>query len=284
MNRYKEKFNQYLKNFFINHPKLGIYYEICEDGKRLRPILILGIATFLKKDWENTCFVNKIYKFALIVELIHSTSLIIDDLPSMDNDQFRRNNLTFHYKYGVKKTYLMVYNLLVIIKKMILELFEYRITAESLQLEELINLETGNLIKGQSWDLDPYWKPLLGSRALKIAEYKTTSLFRLSVMGVFFLLKECISLDMDANTLKDVENNLLKIGENLGMAFQLSDDYLDMKSDKESNNYGLETSPERLKNKFSEYANELEVGIKELKCKEDFMSELISLMKKRLIK
>uniref|UniRef100_A0A6C0E8U8 Polyprenyl synthetase n=1 Tax=viral metagenome TaxID=1070528 RepID=A0A6C0E8U8_9ZZZZ len=279
MNEYREKFNQYLKKFFINHHKLGVYSEICSSGKRLRPILIFGIAKFLKNDWENTDLKDKIYKFALIVELIHNTSLIIDDLPSMDNDQYRRNNLTFHYKYGVKKAYLIVYNLLVIIKRMILELSDFKITPLSLQIEELINIEISNLIKGQSLDLDPTWKPLIGSRVLKIADYKTVSLFRLSIIGVFLLLRDNICVDAEYMT-----DNLLKIGEDLGMAFQLSDDYLDIGVDKEFNNYALETSPEKLKIKFDEYINDLEMRIKEIGMKEDFMSELILMLKKRLIK
>ena len=295
MDKYREKFDHHLKDFFINHPKLDVYNEICLDGKRLRPILILGIATFLNPEWENTDLKDKIYKFALIVELIHNTSLIIDDLPSMDNDKYRRNNLTFHYKYGVKKAYLMIYNLLIIIKKMILELLELldKFSNESLRLEELINLETGNLIQGQSWDLNETWKPLLGSRSLKIAEYKTTSLFRLSIVGVFFLINNAsdaldkgLNKDLEDKDLedKDLEDNLLKISENLGMAFQLSDDYLDVNIDKKYNNYALETSSENLKDKFNMHINDLENHLKKIELNEYFMNELIFLLKKRLDK
>ena len=80
-------------------------------------LTLLEVANYLNPDWKNNQELNqKIYNFALILELIHSTSLIIDDLPSMDNDTYRRGNLTFHAKYGQQNAYLMVYNLLVFIK------------------------------------------------------------------------------------------------------------------------------------------------------------------------
>lgn len=68
-------------------------------GKRLRPLIILSISQHLDIQDENSklCI--------LIVELLHSASLILDDLPCMDNDILRRGNETVHYKYGIKPAY-----------------------------------------------------------------------------------------------------------------------------------------------------------------------------------
>ena len=179
MNLHQSKFNDYLKEFFIKHPKLGLYYEICEGGKKLRPSIILEIASYLKNDWENGIYRKKILDYAVMVELIHSTSLIIDDLPSMDNDKFRRGKLSFHAKHGQHKSYLMVYNLLMAIKKLIIGLCkDDPFERAYLELEEFVNLEISNLIGGQKKDLNPKWKLLGGSRSLKIAEEKTASLFK----------------------------------------------------------------------------------------------------------
>jgi len=277
MNQYQEKFNKYLKTFFINHPKLGQYYEICEGGKRLRPILVLAMATHLKNDWETSPYKSKIYDLALIIELIHSTSLIIDDLPSMDNDQFRRNQLTFHYKHGRHQAYLMVYNLLTVIKKLILNLEGGKM--DYIELEELINFEIGNLILGQRLDLDPKWQPHNPdeSRTLKIAEYKTASLFKLSVLGPYLLLKPFLDLKIGST-------KFLDLGHHLGMAFQLSDDYLDLKRDSVWNNYGLETSLTKLKTKFKDYLSLVDSDLKALKINDLGLKEIIDLMEGRFQK
>ena len=68
-------------------------------GKRLRPIIILSISKHLDIQDKNRelCI--------LIVELLHSASLILDDLPCMDNDILRRGKETVHYKYGIKPAY-----------------------------------------------------------------------------------------------------------------------------------------------------------------------------------
>lgn len=287
MDIYQKKFNKYLKTFFIKHPKLGQYYDICEGGKRLRPIIVLLIASHLKSDWENSLYKSKVYDLALIIELIHSTSLIIDDLPSMDNDDFRRNQLTFHYKYGKHQAYLMVYNLLTVIKKLILNLnSNLDLDLDSnLDLEELINVEIGNLILGQKLDLNPKWKPNNPdeSRALKIAEYKTASLFKLSVLGPYLLLKPFINLNNSINSSK-----FLNLGHHLGMAFQLSDDYLDLKKDFIWNNYGLETTPEDLVIKFQEYLVLIDLDLEVIKLSDpilkNILKEIIDLMKDRFPK
>jgi geranylgeranyl diphosphate synthase type II len=255
MEKIKKDFEDFLEIFLKKNNEnnlMDILKDVILGGKRLRPILVLEVATYLNPDWKNHQELNqKIYNFALILELIHSTSLIIDDLPSMDNDTYRRGNLTFHTKYGQKNAYLMVYNLLVLIKSLIIENDDK--TLWYVELEELINNEMSNLVLGQKYDLDPEWKPDNNlSRTLKIAEYKTASLFKLAFLGSFYLLeKENHENLKELKELKELKDILGSLGLNLGMAFQLSDDFLDLSTDLKTNNYGLETSPENLKNKYT---------------------------------
>ena len=69
-------------------------YSLMAGGKRLRPILIIASYNLFKDDIE------KCYKFAVAMEMVHTFSLIHDDLPGIDNDDYRRGKLTNHKKYN----------------------------------------------------------------------------------------------------------------------------------------------------------------------------------------
>jgi geranylgeranyl diphosphate synthase type II len=241
-----DEFDTFLNLFLKDNPE---YIDVFKGGKRLRPILVMDVADNIVPTWRSTQeTAYKIRSFALILELIHCTSLIIDDLPTMDNDTYRRGELTFHAKHGRQAAYIMVYNLLSLIKKIIWKNDDN--TEEYIDFEELVNTELTNLVLGQKYDLDDEWKPNPKeqvSRTLKIAELKTASLFKLAFLGPFYLLKP--------NNSKITVEVLSRISLNLGMAFQLSDDYLDIDNgvDNEKNNYGLETSIESLENKYIDY-------------------------------
>ena len=293
MEKIKKDFQNFLElflkentNFNNNNNLINILKDVILGGKMLRPVLVLEVATYLNPNWKNNPeYTQKIYKFALILELIHSTSLIIDDLPSMDNDTYRRGNLTFHAKYGQQNAYLMVYNILVLIKSLIIENDDK--TLWYVELEELINNEMSNLVLGQKYDLDPEWKPSNNlSRTLQIAEYKTASLFKLAFLGPFYLLEK-----ENLKELKDLKDILDSLGLNLGIAFQLSDDFLDLSTDLKTNNYGLETSPENLKNKYLEYRTNIFNDLKKLKIlknlkifkKDSAIYEMVMMMDKRTL-
>jgi geranylgeranyl diphosphate synthase type II len=194
----------------------------------------------------------------------------------MDNDTYRRGQLTFHAKYGQHSSYLMVYNLLSLIKKLILE--DDDETLEYLELEEIINTELNNLVLGQKYDLDPDWIPLTGSRTLKISELKTASLFKLSTIGPYYLIKP-------KNTTIIAPDILLLLGYNLGMAFQLSDDFLDINIDNDTNNYGLETSEQELHSMFMKFHNSILFILKNKNIdKKSAFYQILDLMNKRFLK
>ena len=98
---YREYIESYLKDFyaqFHDEPQKLLFdameYSLLAGGKRLRPILAFEFCRMCSGDWKKAA------PFAAAVEMIHTYSLIHDDLPCMDNDDFRRGRLTNHKVYG----------------------------------------------------------------------------------------------------------------------------------------------------------------------------------------
>ena len=115
-----EKFiiNKYINNY-PNELKDKVLY-LLQNGKRLRPILFLifsdssdssdnSESSNSSDSSGNTYENDTIYNIAIYIEVIHSLSLVLDDLPEMDNDSLRRDNLTFHVKYGIDYTNFFIY-------------------------------------------------------------------------------------------------------------------------------------------------------------------------------
>lgn len=101
LNEYLSIFNKNLDVFVQGLSDLApkkivesIVYSIKNGGKRVRPCLLYASAKMLNVDFE------KVHNYALAIELIHSYSLVHDDLPAMDNDDFRRGKLSTHKKFG----------------------------------------------------------------------------------------------------------------------------------------------------------------------------------------
>ena len=99
--KYREYVEQYLADFydqFQDEPQKPLYdamkYSLFAGGKRLRPILAFEFCRMCGADWKKAA------PFAAAIEMIHTYSLIHDDLPAMDNDDFRRGRPTNHKVYG----------------------------------------------------------------------------------------------------------------------------------------------------------------------------------------
>ena len=98
---YREYIERYLKDFYQpwqDEPQTRLYdaifYSLLAGGKRLRPILAFEFCRLCGREWQAAA------PFAAAVEMIHTYSLIHDDLPCMDNDDFRRGRPTNHKVYG----------------------------------------------------------------------------------------------------------------------------------------------------------------------------------------
>jgi len=98
---YREYIEAYLKNYYSqlhDEPQKPLFeaieYSLLAGGKRLRPVFAFEFCRLCGGQWENAA------PFAAAVEMIHTYSLIHDDLPSMDNDDYRRGRLTNHKVFG----------------------------------------------------------------------------------------------------------------------------------------------------------------------------------------
>ena len=141
------EFNIYMEEF-INKELPQQHIEkikyMLEGGKRIRPIIGTAFSVGNQNNWD----------LLTIVEIIHNTSLILDDTPQMDNDTIRRNNPAFHIKYGVKATYLFSYYLISWVGKYMAKRFSnYGDKYKNCIGSDNVGAELLSLISGQYKDL-----------------------------------------------------------------------------------------------------------------------------------
>jgi geranylgeranyl diphosphate synthase type II len=188
-------------------------YSLFAGGKRLRPILCLAAAEACRGDIDNAL------PLACAVECIHTYSLVHDDLPSMDNDDFRRGRPTCHKVFGDGIAVLAGDALLTIA-------FEIVSTARpaprydiSILLGEIaVAAGSQRLIAGQVADLEAEGKRVKRDQLRFIHENKTAAMLKSSVrLGA-------MSANADAKRLAAIT----QFGERLGLAFQVIDDILDV--------------------------------------------------------
>jgi geranylgeranyl diphosphate synthase, type II len=188
-------------------------YSLFAGGKRLRPILCLAAAEACGGTIDNAL------SLACAVECIHTYSLLHDDLPSMDNDDFRRGRPTCHKVFGEGIAVLAGDALLTIA-------FEIVSTAKpasgydiSILLRELaVAAGSQRLIAGQVADLEAEGKRVKRDQLRFIHENKTAAMLKTSVrLGA-------MSANADARKLSAIT----QFGERLGLAFQVIDDILDV--------------------------------------------------------
>jgi len=206
-------------------PEKNIYdamrYSLLAGGKRLRPVLSLGVCEMLGGD------MNEVLPFACALEMIHTYSLIHDDLPAMDNDDYRRGRLTNHKVYGEATAILagdallnfafevMADAALKDTGKMQKRLKALKIIAEA--------AGTRGMIGGQVVDLESEGKVISGELLKYMHSCKTGALIKASVMSSAIL---CDASDEEMSLLCDYASNI-------GIAFQIKDDILDVEGNPE---------------------------------------------------
>ncbi len=218
---YKALVENYISNLKNNNsiPPLlleSMLYSLTQKGKRLRAVLLLASYNMLKDDVEN------IVPYAVAIEMIHTYSLIHDDLPAMDNDVLRRGQPTNHIKFGEDIAILAGDGLLNYAFEIILrEAIKSKNPINSLKAIESIANAAGvnGMIAGQVIDI----KSSSNSKNKKetllyIHEHKTGSLIIGAIKAGLILA--------------EANNNQLLAGEaygyNIGVAFQIIDDILDV--------------------------------------------------------
>lgn len=196
-------------------------YSLLAPGKRIRPILLL--------EFNNICGgkTSAAMPFACAIEMIHAYSLIHDDLPCMDNDDYRRGLPTNHKVYGESMALLAGDALLTRAFDIMLNESD----KESINLYNIIkatgciasNSGVSGMIGGQVIDLKSENIKTDSDSLYDMHKKKTAALIKAA----------CASGCILAGSTIDEYNNALQFAENLGLAFQIKDDILDITGDYE---------------------------------------------------
>ena len=221
---YTNKINNYLqKNLKTDKPEIlaqALRYSTIGSGKRIRPILC--ISSFKACNGKG----NYIMPTACALELVHTFSLIHDDLPCMDNDDFRRGKPTNHKVFGEDIAILAGDALLTMAFEWIADTPKVS-SHKKLSIIKELSYCTGpkGLIGGQVLDLKTSADKLSINKIKSIYLKKTASLITSAV--------KIGAIAAGANKRK--LSALTAYGKNLGMAFQIVDDLLDLAQDEEKN-------------------------------------------------
>jgi len=197
----------------------AIRYSVFAGGKRIRPILTLATAELFGRNAES------VLKTACGIELIHTFSLVHDDLPCIDNDDFRRGKPSNHKVFGEAIALLAGDALLVSGFDLIIENSENKeIKKQSilkLIKEASFYVGTENMLGGQVEDVTLNNEDITKESLINLYTKKTAALICLAIRAGAIL--------SGAN--KEQLKALSKYGENIGLAFQITDDILDIMQD-----------------------------------------------------
>ena len=189
-------------------------YGMFPGGKKIRSKIIIDIGKIFNLDYK------KLIQVAAAVECIHAYSLIHDDLPCMDNDNLRRGKLSAHKKYG-ESTAILAGNSLLTIAFEILSDEKFKINLSTrIKLINSISKCSGHsgIAGGQYLDLNFEKKSISIKNIESMQIKKTGRLFSFCCMAPVIMANKL-------NNLKKME----KIGEKIGLLFQIVDDLIDLK-------------------------------------------------------
>ena len=205
------------KNSAVAQLANSMKYSAGQGGKRVRPILSILVAETMNESIE------KVIPFCIAVEMIHTYSLIHDDLPCMDNDDFRRGQPTNHKVFG-EATALLAGDALLTESFYLLSHAYSENPKLALKLIQLTSEAAGilGMVGGQAIDLAAQKSSSHLDEVLLIHQLKTGAMIRLAAEGA-----ACICTE-DAQ----IQNQFRKYGELLGLAFQIADDVLDYNPEK----------------------------------------------------
>lgn len=220
LNNYQEIINNELEKYLRKHEcpekmlNNSIEYSLMAGGKRLRPILMIDVYKIFNNDYEN-CL-----PYAVAMEMIHNFSLIHDDLPGIDNDDFRHGKQTNHKKFNEATAILAGDALLnrayqVISKNILEENDMQKQKTKMLALKELTD-STDRMIAGEYVDTEFEGKAISSDYLEYMHKNKTGALLRASAR---------IGAIMSNATDEEIEK-ITKYAEIIGLTFQIKDDIL----------------------------------------------------------
>ncbi len=219
-----EYFNQYLKDFFThkkNVPKAAHFVLQCR-GKQIRPKLLLLAANILGKVDKKT------YRAAALVEILHTATLVHDDI--IDNASYRRNQPSVHIAFNTKVAVLLGDYLFAQCLQIATVHQDYDLLTSLSSVVELMS-QTEILQLDQK-----KWYSIHQEQYLDLIYHKTAALF-------------AATLAMGAMTVQASSKEIAymsQIGKNIGMAFQMQDDILDIKAISKDKSTGIDLTNKKM--------------------------------------
>ncbi len=240
--QYRNEFISYLESKTSTKEPINLYepitYILSLGGKRLRPVLVLMATEVFGTDYR------KALDAALAIEVFHNFSLVHDDI--MDDAPLRRGKETVHEKWDIN-TGILSGDAMLINAYQLFENYEGQTFRD---LAKLFSKTALQVCEGQQYDVDFETRDdVTQAEYLKMIEYKTAVLVAAALkMG-----------GIVANATLEDQNNIYEFGRNLGIAFQLQDDYLDAFGDPKT--FGKQVGGDIIENKKTFlYLKALEMG------------------------
>ncbi len=256
-------------------------YSLMAGGKRIRPVLVIATYQIFKED------IQECMPFAVAIEMIHNFSLIHDDLPGIDNDDFRHGKPTNHKQFNEATAILagdgLLNNAYKVISKSLENSKKDELTKKIKVFQEFSNA-VNKMIIGEFVDTEVEGQQISEETLEYIHKNKTGALLTLCVrMGA--ILAEASQEDLD---------RLTSYAEKIGLAFQIKDDILSEEGDEKVlgkpvgndkilekctyvSKYGLEGAKEKLDKLTKEAIEELKI----YQEKAEFLVELAKFIKER---
>ena len=219
-----KKVDEFIKGYLRRQKKSSLIepmkYGVLSGGKKIRSSIIISTGKLLN------IRPNKLLYICGAVECIHSYSLIHDDLPCMDNDKLRRGKLTTHIKFGESTAVLAGNSLLTLAFEMISDKNFKIKAAYKLKLIKKLAECSGHtgIAGGQEMDLQFENKKKKFKEIVEMQKKKTGKLFSFC----------CYAAGLINGKEKIQKIKLSKLGEDIGLLFQLADDFLDVKGTSKS--------------------------------------------------
>lgn len=274
-----EEINRFLTEYFpeeCGEEKtlcIAMNYSVRVGGKRLRPMILLETCRLFGGDMEAA------KPFAAALEMIHTYSLVHDDLPAMDNDMYRRGQLTTHAKFGHAMGILSGDGLL----NYAFEIMSDAVCeqgANAARAMSILAKKAGvrGMIAGQTVDLEATGHQTTIELLDYINERKTAALLEASLMAGAAL----------AGASEEDLRKLEEIGHYVGLAFQIKDDILDVTGDEATLGKPLHSDEKNEKNTYVslmgiekaneivlDYSNRAVALLDTLSGKNEFLSNLL---------
>src|SRR5699024_5462179 len=218
----KDTIEREMKRYLTKNIPQKLYesmaYSLFAGGKRLRPVLLF--ASF--QSFGNR--VEKAYRTAAALEMIHTYSLIHDDLPAMDDDDYRRGMLTNHKKFN-EATAILAGDALLTNSFEIISDDPFLSDSEKVYIIKTLAHAAGaaGMVAGQILDMEGETKQLTLEQLEEVHRLKTGKLISFAVDGGAYL----------AGATKEQREHLSEYSHYLGLIFQVQDDILDVVGDPE---------------------------------------------------